>query len=225
MADLPRDEDRLATRRARIAAAASATRRRVRAEAAARNDQGITKEWASLCLGEALRGLPSTVFSELGTQLGVLERTEHRSWFQEPHSGGLGWSLPAALGAQLAEPGRLVVAAMGDGSYMFANPTVCHQIAEALGLPVLVIVLNNAEWAAVRQSVTGLYPEGHAARANRMPLTALTPSPDFTLTARASRAWAARVDAAADLPAALAEAIRVVREERRQALLEVTTLP
>jgi acetolactate synthase I/II/III large subunit len=132
---LPRDEDRLAARRARIAAAASATRRRVRAEAAARNAQGITKEWASLCLGEALRGLPSTVFSELGTQLGVLERTEHRSWFQEPHSGGLGWSLPAALGAQLAEPGRLVVAAMGDGSYMFANPTVCHQIAEALGAP------------------------------------------------------------------------------------------
>src|SRR3546814_7176982 len=82
-----------------------------------------------------------------------LRREDHRSWFQEPHSGGLGWSFPAALGAQLAEPERLCVATMGDGSYMFANPTVCHQVAEALDLPVLVLVQNNAEWGAVRASV------------------------------------------------------------------------
>src|SRR3546814_6472266 len=98
-------------------------------------------DWSSdVCssdlLGEALAGLTSSVFSELGTQLGILRREDHRSWFQEPHSGGLGWSFPAALGAQLAEPERLCVATMGDGSYMFANPPVCHQVAEALDLPV-----------------------------------------------------------------------------------------
>src|SRR3546814_11822026 len=80
-------------------------------------------DWSSdVCssdlLGEALAGLTSSVFSELGTQLGILRREDHRSWFQEPHSGGLGWSFPAALGAQLAEPERLCVATMGDGSYM-----------------------------------------------------------------------------------------------------------
>jgi acetolactate synthase I/II/III large subunit len=215
----------VASRRRRVAEAAAATRAAMRWQAAARNAQGITKEWVSLRLGEALRGVESSVFSELGTVLGVLERTAHRSWFQEPHSGGLGWSFPAALGAQLAEPDRVCVATMGDGSYMFANPTVCHQIAEALDLPVLVIVLNNEEWGAVRASVTGLYPGGHASRANRMPLTALAPSPDFTRTAAASRAWTRRVARADEVPDALAAALRVVREERRQAFLEVATLP
>lgn len=225
MASLPRDAARLSDRRRHIADAATETRAKMRRAAAAETDAGITKEWLSYRLGVALEGVTSSVFSELGAMLGVLQREDHRSWFQEPHSGGLGWSFPAALGAQLAEPDRVCVATMGDGSYMFANPTVCHQIAEAMGLPVLVIVLNNAEWGAVRRSVRDLYPDGDAARANRMPLTTLTPSPDFTLTARASRAWTRTVDAAADVDAALAEALRVVTEERRPALLEVKTLP
>src|SRR5690606_34165626 len=116
------------------------------------------------------------VFNELGVALGPMERREHQSWFDAPHSGGLGWGLPAALGARLADRQRTIVAAVGDGSYMFANPTACHQVAEALDLPILVVVVNNGEWGAVRRSVVGLYPDGQAARANEMPLTALAPS-------------------------------------------------
>ncbi len=187
--------------------------------------RGITKAYVSHCLGEALDGIKSSVFSELGTSLGTLKRTGHKSWFQEPHSGGLGWSFPTALGAQLAEPDRVCVATMGDGSYMFANPTVCHQIAEALELPVLIIVLNNEEWGAVRASVTGMYPSGFASRANEMPLTALKPSPDFTNTAAASRAWARKVTDPDELPKVLEQALRVVRENRRVALLDVRVLP
>lgn len=224
MAGLPRDEAAIAARRARLAEGSEATRRAAR-EKAADVRRGITKAYVSLCLGEALDGLEASVFSELGTQLGTLKRSEYRSWFQEPHSGGLGWSFPCALGAQLAEPDRICVATMGDGSYMFANPTVCHQIAEALALPLLVIVLNNEEWGAVRASVAGLYPGGHAARANEMPLTALKPSPDFTQTAAASRAWSRRVTDPAEVPAAIAAALTVVCEERRQALLDIRVLP
>ncbi|MCP1170670.1 thiamine pyrophosphate-dependent enzyme, partial [Limimaricola sp. ASW11-118] len=176
-------------------------------------------------LSDALDGIESRVFSELGVPLGPLERRDHGSWFQEPHSGGLGWCFPAALGAQLADPERLCVATMGDGSYMFSNPTACHQIAEALELPLLILVLNNEEWGAVRASVTGLYPDGHASRANEMPLTALKPSPDFRRTAEASRAHARRVETASELPGALEEALRVVREERRCALLDIKILP
>src|SRR3546814_14108019 len=76
---------------------------------------------------------------------------------------------------------------MGDGSYMFANPTVCHQVAEALDLPVLVLVLNNAAWRAVRATVQGLYPDGYAAKATEMPLAALKPAPAITQTPSASR--------------------------------------
>lgn len=224
MRGLPRDDAAIEARRQRIATAAEATRRALRARAADVGS-GITKALVSLRLGEALAGVRSSVFSELGTQLGVLQRTDHKSWFQEPHSGGLGWSFPCALGAQLADPDRVCVATLGDGSYMFANPTACHQIAEALALPVLVVILNNEEWGAVRASVGGLYPGGQAARANEMPLTSLKPSPDFTLTAEASRAWAKAVTDPAELEGAIAEALRVVRVERRQALLNVKVLP
>lgn len=225
MDGLPRNETELSARRDMVAAASQRQRDSLAREAEARNGAGITKAWVSRCLSEALQGKTSSVFSELGTMLGTLERREPKSWFQEPHSGGLGWSFPCALGAQLADPDRLCVATMGDGSYMFSNPTVCHQIAEALGLPVLVIVLNNEEWGAVRGSVAGLYPKGYASRANSMPLTALKPSPEFTLTAQASGAWAKRVDAAEELRAAIAEAIAIVENERRCALLDVRCLP
>ena len=213
----------LAARRDRIAAASEAERARMRETAQAGAGAPMSKEYVSHCLGEALEGLESTVFSELGTMLGPLPRNARGSWFQEPHSGGLGWAFGAALGAQLVAPDRLIVATMGDGSYMFANPTVCHQIAEALELPVVVLVLNNREWGAVRHSVTGMYPDGYAAKANEVPLTGLTPSPDFTLTARASRAHAERVSDSADLPDALARAIRIARDEHRQVLLDIDT--
>ncbi|PHP67919.1 acetolactate synthase [Zhengella mangrovi] len=222
MARLPVDRARRDARRARLAEATGALRDRQR-EAAEPKGSDLTKASVSRILGEALDELDceNSVFSELGTMLGPLPRRRHRSWFQEPHSGGLGWSFPCALGAQLAEPDRLCVATMGDGSYMFSNPVACHQIAEALQLPVLVVILNNGEWGAVRQSVSGLYPDGAAAKANRMPLTGLTPSPDFCLVARASRALALDVHEAADLRPALDAAFRAIRDERRCALLNV----
>lgn len=225
MADLPRDEEAIAARRTRLAAASADGRQALARAAHADVARGITKSFVSACLGEALEGHTSSVFSELGTKLSALSRREPRSWFQEPHSGGLGWSFPCALGAKLAEPDRVCVATMGDGSYMFANPTICHQIAEALDLAIFVIVLNNEEWGAVRASVAGLYPDGFAAKANEMPLTALKPTPAFTKTAEASRAWARRIIEPSDLPAAIAEALRVVTEEGRQALLDVAVLP
>jgi acetolactate synthase-1/2/3 large subunit len=114
---------------------------------------------------------------------------------------------------------------MGDGSYIFANPVACHQIAEALNLPVLIIVVNNSEWGAVRQSVLGIYPEGHAARSNSMPLTSLAPTPDFVQVAKASRAWAQRVDDSEALPAILRAAIEHVTIEKTHALVEVTVRP
>jgi acetolactate synthase I/II/III large subunit len=220
-----RDEDKIAKRRDRLARASADLRGKLAEQAKADTVRGITKAYVSHCLGEALDGVKSSVFSELGTLLGTLKRTDRNSWFQEPHSGGLGWSFPAALGAQLADPDRVCVATMGDGSYMFANPTVCHQIAEAMELPVLILILNNEEWGAVRASVKGMYPSGFASRANEMPLTALKPSPDFTYTAAASRAWARRVSDPDELPKILRQALRVVREDRRVAVLDIRILP
>ncbi|MFQ1699863.1 thiamine pyrophosphate-requiring protein [Loktanella agnita] len=220
------DTERLAARRDAIAQRAQISRDSARAAAQDGAGAPMTKDWVSLCLGRAIKaqteqGRRATVFHELGCPLMPLDLDQPDSYFQEPHSGGLGWGLPAAIGAQMSDPARLVFATMGDGSYMFANPTACHLVAEAHDVPVIVLVLNNEEWGAVRHSVEGLYPDGAARAANEVPLTSLRPSPDFTRTAAASRAHTETVTDGADLPAALDRAIAVAINERRQVLLNI----
>ena len=212
-----------ALRRARVDAHNADRRARIDAQSSV-GDGPMTKPFVSRCLGEAVRELagerPVTVVSELGAPYEFLGLTRHGSWRQEPHSGGLGWGLPCAMGMQLADPDRLVVATMGDGSYLFANPVAAHHVGEAHGIAMLTVILNNAGYGAVQQSVTGMYPTGYAAKADVVPLTGLAPSPDFRLVAESCRAWAERVTEAADLPAAIRRALTVVAEGR-QAVLDV----
>jgi acetolactate synthase-1/2/3 large subunit len=167
------------------------------------------------------KGRDAVVVGELGCDPSVMTFERADSYFGHPIAGGLGWGLPAALGVKLAAPDRLVVACVGDGSYMFANPVACHQTAEAMGLPVLTIVFNNEVWNAVRKSTGALYPKGHAAAVNDMPLSSLAPSPAYEKVIEASGGWGRRVEDPAELDRAMAEAISVVRDDRRQALLNV----
>jgi acetolactate synthase I/II/III large subunit len=207
-------------RRARIARAT--LQRGYEAEAPQRAEPGgaMTGEWLSQCLSDML-GDDGVVFNELGVVPGAMDLRGANRLFTAPHSGGLGWAVPAALGAQLHDRARLCVACIGDGSYMFANPVACHQIAEALGLPILIVIKNNRMWNAVRRAVLNSYPGGKAVSANVMPLVSLEPLPDFQLIARASRAHAERIETPEELPPALDRALKVIREEKRHALLDV----
>ncbi len=217
----PVDSAAIESRRSRIDSHVAFRRERLAQLARTPLDEPMTKAWVSSRVGVAIKGHTATVVSELGCPLDPLELTDHGSWRQEPHSGGLGWGLPCAMGIKLADPDRLVLATMGDGSYMFANPVACHQVAEANEIAVLTIVLNNGRYGAVAHSVLGMYPSGYASKSDDVPLTQLAPSPDFAVVARASRAHAETVTRAADFDAALERAIRVVTEDRRQALLDV----
>ncbi len=207
-------------RRLRIEAHNRERRAALAAAAEAGRAEPMTQAWISHCLDQA-KDDDAMVFNELGCDPAQLNFTRPGCYFSHSLAGGLGWGLPAALGAKLACPDRLVVAAVGDGSYMFANPVACHQLAEAQGLPVLTLVFNNGVWNAVKKSTAAVYPDGHAVRSNRMPLSSLEPSPRFEMVAQASGGYGERVERAADLPAALERALHAVRTERRQALLNV----
>ena len=200
----------------------NAQRRQARLASARRSGMPMSMEYVSWCVGEAL-GTDGVIVNELGVDAGSLPRTRPGSIFSHAVSGGLGWGLPAALGVQLADRDRVVAACVGDGSYMFANPVACHQVAEALNLPLLTIVMNNGVWNAVRRSTLEIFPDGHAARANLMPVTTLEPAPDFCMIAQASRAYAEAVEDPDELPKALQRALHVIRTEKRQVLLNVRT--
>jgi benzoylformate decarboxylase len=63
-------------------------------------------------------------------------------------SGGLGYGLPAAVGVALGAPDRKVVCLLGDGSSLYSIQALWT--AAQHRLPVSVVVLDNAEYAALK---------------------------------------------------------------------------
>ena len=184
-----------------------------------------SKAWLGKCLSDALAPHGGVVVAERGPTAAMMDMGHGGTFFGNTQAGGLGWAMPAALGMQFADRDRLVACAIGDGSYMFANPVACHHVAAARHLPLLTVVANNSAWDAVRTSTTDVFPDGAASRANTMPMTRIEAAPDFCAVARSCDAHALRVETADALPDAMAEAVRVVREERRQVLLDVVVRP
>jgi acetolactate synthase-1/2/3 large subunit len=180
----------------------------------------ITGKWASACLNRAM-GEDAILVNEYPIFLEEMTIAEPMRYFGTPPSGGLGWGLGAALGAKLAAPDRTVIAALGDGAYMFGNPTPGHFVGESMRLPVLYVVFNNARWAAVHRATLASYPGGFASKENQPPFATLEPSPRFEHVVQASGGHGERVTEPGELMPALERALRVVREEKRQALLNV----
>jgi acetolactate synthase-1/2/3 large subunit len=178
-----------------------------------------------IALNRALREVRppgAVVFSEYWVRPDILASTVPGTYFAHPPAGGLGWGLPAAIGWQHARPGDTVIAAVGDGAYLFANPAACHHVMAAHGLPVLTVVCSNGKWGGVERSAWELHPGGHAATAGRTtPYAALGPLPAFEDYARASTGFGLRVAAPDELVPALRTALAVVRDERRHALVNV----
>ena len=73
-----------------------------------------------------------------------------RQWgsFFTMTSGGLGYGLPAAVGVGLAHPGRRVVCLIGDGSMMYSPQALWTAVQH--GLPLAVVVIDNAGYGAMR---------------------------------------------------------------------------
>lgn len=181
----------------------------------------MTKDWLNLCLNEALDA-DVILVNEYWVDREIYDARRAGGYFMHSPAAGLGWGLPAAIGAAIAAPGRAVVAAVGDGAYLFSNPAACHQAAAMHDAPILTIICNNARWGAVQQSTIGVYPDGHAAKGPRpAPLSDLSPVPDFEKYVEASGGHGERVTEPSELVAAIRRGLDIVRTERRQALINV----
>jgi acetolactate synthase-1/2/3 large subunit len=127
------------------------------------------------------------------------------------------------MGLKLARPERTVIAAVGDGAYLFANPAACHHAMAMHDLPVLTVICANRKWTAVQGSALGMYPAGHAADAGQLsPLAELGPAVAFEQYAAASGGYGEAVDDRRDLIPALGRALHAVQAEHRQAVVNVS---
>jgi acetolactate synthase-1/2/3 large subunit len=181
----------------------------------------IHPAWVSACLAAA-RDPDSVLVNEYTLLPEHCPSTRPGSFFGSSPAAGLGWGAGAALGVKLAEPDRQVVAVLGDGSYLFANPVAVHHAATVHRLPVLFVVVNNAMWGAVRRATLGMYPQGEAAHSNRPPpFIDLDELPAFEQVCAAAGGYGERVDDPVALPAAFERALHAVNVEKRQALVNV----
>jgi acetolactate synthase-1/2/3 large subunit len=211
---------RIAARRARLTERMRTRRAQLAKDSAPA--ERISPEYLSRMIGETM-GEDAVIFNEYPLRPDHCARDKPGSLFALGPAGGLGWGFGAALGAKLAAPDKFIVATLGDGAYMFSNPTVGHWVAGKNELPILTIVFNNSRYGAVRRATLSMFKDGAAGENDGRGLADLDPAPPYDEIARAQGCYAERVEKPADLADALARARDAVVGGRRQALLNVIT--
>ena len=173
----------------------------------------ITPQWLSYCLNQVID--QDTIFldeSVTNSRVVVqyLERSRPGTLYK---SGGshLGWGLGAALGTKLAEPDRTVVAAVGDGAFVYGCPTSTLWTADAYGTPFLAVIYNNQLYNAPKRHLKEAYPESYSASTDNWIGMDITPSVDFAMLAQACRAYGELVQEPGDVKPALERALEQVR--------------
>ena len=108
-------------------------------------------------------------------------------------SGGLGYSLPAAVGMALGRPGQRTVCLIGDGSAMYSIQALWT--AAQRKLPLTVVVINNSGYGAMRSF-------SQVMQVRNVPGLEL-PGIDFVKLAEGMGCHAVRVTKSSELAAAL----------------------
>jgi acetolactate synthase-1/2/3 large subunit len=82
------------------------------------------------------------------------------TWLNSGGAGTMGYSVPAAMGAKVGCPDRLVWAIDGDGCFQMTNQELATCAIE--GIPIKVAVINNGNLGMVRQWQTLFYDERYS---------------------------------------------------------------
>ena len=128
-----------------------------------------------------------------------------------PTNGAMGYAVPAALGAKIAFPERMVVALVGDGGFLMTG----QEIATAFhhGVAPIILVFNNQMYGTIRMHQERQYPA-------RVSGTALT-NPDFAKFVEAFGGHGETVTTTEAFAPAFARAVA----SGRPAVIEIVTNP
>jgi acetolactate synthase-1/2/3 large subunit len=130
----------------------------------ARNGSGIDPIALIGALGD---GMPADTIwvDETITHSPILRQhlpmTTPQSFFRG--AGGLGQGIGTALGIKLAARERPVALIVGDGSFLY-NPVIqALGASKRHGLPIVIVILNNKKYEAMRKGHVHHYPDGASA--------------------------------------------------------------
>jgi acetolactate synthase-1/2/3 large subunit len=183
--------------------------------------QGILQQHAIRTLYEMTRELDPVVAVGVGQHqmwaAQFYKFDQPRRWLSSSGLGTMGFGLPAAMGAQAANPGRLCIDIDGDGSFLMNIQELATCFCEKL--PVKVLLLNNQHLGMVVQWEDRFH-QGNRAHTYLGPIDhpewsgqgdgigSLDPAhryPNFVGIAKGFGCGAAYVDKKTDLPAAIEE--------------------
>ncbi len=170
--------------------------------------------------GEIIKGLRETlpedaiICNGAGNFATWVHRYYHYRGFRTqlaPTNGSMGYGVPAAIGAKIAEPKRTVIAFAGDGDFLMNG----QELATAMqyGANVIIVVVNNGMYGTIRMHQEREYP----ARVSGTELV----NPDFAALARAYGAFGEMVDTTEAFAPALARAMAA----NKPALIELRLDP
>ena len=77
------------------------------------------------------------------------------AWLNSGGAGTMGYSVPAAMGAKVAQPDRVVWAIDGDGCFQMTNQELATCVIN--NIPIKVVIINNSSLGMVRQWQTLFY--------------------------------------------------------------------
>ncbi|MFL1999446.1 MULTISPECIES: acetolactate synthase large subunit [unclassified Microbacterium] len=122
------------------------------------------------------------------------------SWLNSGGAGTMGYSVPAAMGAKVAEPDRVVWAIDGDGCFQMTNQELATCTIN--NIPIKVAIINNSSLGMVRQWQT-LFYDGRYSNTDLNTGHGSVRIPDFLKLAEAYGCLAIRVEREDEVDAAI----------------------
>lgn len=126
------------------------------------------------------------------------------AWLNSGGAGTMGYSVPAAMGAKVAEPDRVVWAIDGDGCFQMTNQELATCAIN--NIPIKVAIINNSSLGMVRQWQT-LFYDGRYSNTDLNTGHDTIRIPDFVKLAEAYGCLALRVEKEEDVDAAIRTAL------------------
>ncbi|CAI9386454.1 acetolactate synthase large subunit [Microbacterium sp. T2.11-28] len=126
------------------------------------------------------------------------------AWLNSGGAGTMGYSVPAAMGAKVAEPDRVVWAIDGDGCFQMTNQELATCVIN--NIPIKVAIINNSSLGMVRQWQT-LFYNGRYSNTDLNTGHDTIRIPDFVKLAEAYGCMALRVEKEEDVDAAIRTAL------------------
>jgi acetolactate synthase-1/2/3 large subunit len=124
--------------------------------------------------------------------------------------GALGTSLGVALGVRLARPGQTVVCVIGDGAWHYNPVPAALGFAQEYGMPLLIVICNNGQYASQTANLRKFYPEGSAVSGQDFIGNVIRPMPDYYKAADGYGGAGERVSQSANLAAAIERGLAAV---------------